>query len=108
MTRLIIRRFARYHHLDAFFDVPTDDSAEAVERLCALHYGASDAIDMTRIVQALTRIEDAELIMKAANAMPTTAWGQGFVAANESAYDGFLRLAGIDPAKWREVKDEEA
>jgi hypothetical protein len=110
MTPSIIRRFARYYGVRVILPGGPHYELNVYDQLSQaingrLPWGEShDARD--KIVQSLTRIEDAELIMKAANPMPTTAWGQGFVTANQSAHEGFLRLAGIDPDKWREVKDE--
>ena len=112
MTPSIIKRFARYHHLDAMFDAPIDDSAATIERLCVLHFGSCDALDVMCLVQALTRIDDAETLIAEVGAVTSVSDGPAFfrvrarldILANE-----LLVQADIDdPQRWREVKDEEA
>lgn len=105
----MIRRFARYHHLDAMFDATIDDSAATIERLCVLHFGSCDSLDVMRLVQTLTRIESAEMLDAQMAAEYQDTWYQRRErAALGRSYAMLLRSAGIDPAKWREVKDEEA
>jgi hypothetical protein len=113
MTPSIIRRFARYHGLIL---ERTDDASVVTEAYgiapLARHvhspapnnWGAfRDACD--KIIQSLTRIEDAEFAVQEA-----LGWDESGIRhlALMSFAEDLLKLAGTDPAKWREVKDEEA
>lgn len=114
MTPSIIRRFARYHGLIL---ERTDDASVVTEAYgiapLARHVHAPtpnnwsafrDACD--KIIQSLTRIEAAEMLIECGEGSWSNPYGQGFRNAHTEAGRGLLRKAGIDPDKWREVKDE--
>jgi hypothetical protein len=108
MTPSIIRRFARYHGIklikpgDPMYCHEPAQLAEAIYG--RLEWGES-ARARDKIIQSLTRIEDAEFAVQEA-----LGWDESGIRhlALMSFAEDLLKLAGTDPAKWREVKDEEA
>jgi hypothetical protein len=112
MTPSIIRRFARYYGVRVILPGGPHYELNVYDQLSQaingrLPWGEShDARD--KIVQSLTRIEDAEMLLLAGDGSWSNDYGEGFRASSTSAGIGLLRKAGIDPDKWREVKDEEA
>jgi hypothetical protein len=110
MTPSIIRRFARYHGIklikpgDPMYCHEPAQLAEAIYG--RLEWGES-ARARDKIIQSLTRIEDAEMLDATIAAEYQDTWYQRRErAALSRAYVALLKLAGVDPAKWREVKDE--
>lgn len=115
MTPSIIRRFARYHGID----LGARDGTHANGYLGAMLRSDGEPLDEARdrIIQSLTRIEDAEMLMgRVTEASKTLAYpgmDNNVVASTVCDFyafdvDRLLVLAGVNPAKWREVRDEEA
>lgn len=105
MTSSIIRRFAKYHNVPIpdGWPLTIEHIRWAMESLDEKqrHPGAIEAA-RDRLIQTLTRIEDAEAAIYLAKA-----WAIG-----ASQYNALHILANnlfesvyIDPAKWREVKE---
>lgn len=102
MTPSIIRRFARYHGRHYAITHPSISADEAIADL-------ANCLRTTErnIIQSLTRIEDAEhcwrrSAMRYFNRTDAEREEAAIVAAE------LFAKADIDPAKWHEVKDEEA
>jgi hypothetical protein len=89
-----------------------DDGAMAdfgylIEELAGKLHGNFETESLAKIVQSLTRIEDAEHALSRASLVY---FGRTAREQNEAdaIADELFAKAGIDPHKWREVKDEEA
>lgn len=97
MTPSIIRRFARYHGIN-IGHVSVDQIGYIARKL---HHPPSGKVgkDQARdaVVQALTRIEDAEMFQAARK----TADAAGGYALTERMF----ALAGIDPERWEKVTE---
>jgi hypothetical protein len=106
MTPSITRRFARYHGIA----IGDRSSRSSVRFIAARLRIPKEPIDdaRARVVQSLTRIEDAEMLIECGEGSWSNAYGQGYRNAHTEAGLGLLVKEGIDPDKWREVKDEEA
>lgn len=120
MTPSIIRRFARYHGIKLIKPgepMYCHEPAQLAEAIYGrLEWGESVRA-RDKIVQSLTRIEDAEMLMgRVTEASKTLAYpgmDDNIVASTVRDFyvfdvDRLLVLAGVNPAKWREVRDEEA
>lgn len=111
MTPSIIRRFARYHGIK-LIEPGEPMYCHEPAQLAEAIYGRLEWGEFSRardkIVQSLTRIEDAEMLIECGEGSWSNPYGQGYRNAHAEAGIGLLIKTGIDPAKWREVKDEEA
>jgi hypothetical protein len=114
MTPSIIRRFARYHGIN--IEIDGDSTEWGMEEIAIALYGNLATPNVLRVVQSLTRIEDAEMLLgRVTEASKTLAYhgmDDNIVASTVRDFyafdvDRLLVLAGVNPAKWREVKDEE-
>lgn len=102
MTPSIIRRFAKYHGIDvtAVAMAPTAPWG-GIANLASAIYGSCHTEHVAKVIQTITRIEDAEML----------AWSmaQDKPRVVQNALDlercALLLRAGIDPEKWREEKE---
>lgn len=106
MTPSIIRRFARYHQINRTFGVNID---EDILWLAKWMWDTGDIEERKRrIVQSLTRIEDAETLIAEVGAVTSVSDGPAFLrvrARLDILANELLVQAGIDdPRRWREVK----
>lgn len=109
MSESIIRRFAKYHGVNLCLRVPFTWVSSLAYALQVRGTIESDQETRDRVVAALTRIEDAEMLIAEAGAVTSVSDGPAFprvrarldILANE-----LLVQAGIkDPQRWREVKE---
>jgi hypothetical protein len=113
MTPSIIRRFARYHGVDVVLPDEPGFNLNVYSQLGTAIYKPSPnnwaerCTAHDKIIEQLTRIEDAEHALSRASLVY---FGRTAREQNEAdaIADELFAKAGIDPDKWREVKDEEA
>ena len=110
MNESIIRRFARY--LGLVLLMPDEDVATGHGALviASMFYGSEAPENIIKVAQRIARIEDAEMLLARVESfsVPLLATNQEAKALREVyAFDAarLLVMAGIDPAKWREVKE---
>ena len=106
MNESIIRRFARYHGITASLGSNIESD---ILRLARWMWDSGDIGErQRRIVQYLTRIEDAEMLIAEVDAVTSVSDGPAFLrvrARLDILANELLVQAGIDdPRRWREVK----
>lgn len=108
MNESIIRRFAKYHGRHYAITHPGIGTDEAIADL-AEHLRTTER----NVIQSITRIEDAEMLIGDADGLEMEIGPAGrFTTLDEhgsrvlsAAANRLFAKGGIDPAKWREVKE---
>ena len=101
MTPSIIRRFAKYHGIDAG-TIDDDSTAWALEGLAIGLHGCPTPDNLCKVVRTLTRIEDAEMLGWSASNKTRSSDASDVLMLER---DCLLLRAGVEPTRWLEVTE---